>query len=541
MPANAPARPRREPPHRRLPLEQQRERNRICTNCQPIRVVPDHQYDDEHDMCRLCVHGTAEARAHRRALLTIRIPQRDPQVSATQKFCAICITQYPIANFLVSGQENPHERCRRCRTRERCTRRDCSRPIKKRKHFEKHQGQPDRGLYRTCDSCRSAQTRRAHQRRSAAEAAGQRYCTVGQHIVSIEDCTDDAAVVFSSCNACRARRRAHYAANNARVDVEDGEGARGDDEAEGVAGNQAVDEYDEFFGDGWEMMDVDLPEDSAISGREAAAIAKMNAELAGLFIGKCSGCREEGFDKLKTATLCKRCDADGGEVRKWSDENNTNPSACFLESLPSINKNQGPMPPALQNLTDLEEMLIARVKTVMQVRYTKGQQLCYKDHIVNLPQDITEIASKLPRLPEDVDIVIIRRDGVDLSQHVDYVVRREKVRKALEYKIAHDEAYRDLQLDEEALRGLPENGSVVHRIPTCREGRQSEGTAPAGPNQAADTENDEEGGAFVGGVPNLGNGMRPEVEEIRHAAGPIAGATYQQTIVSIKVYLLIKP
>ncbi|KAJ7214380.1 hypothetical protein GGX14DRAFT_327210, partial [Mycena pura] len=134
----------------------------------------------------------------------------------------------------------------------------------------------------------------------------------------------------------------------------------GDDEAEGVAGNQAVDEYDEFFGDGWEMMDVDLPEDSAISGREAAAIAKMNAELAGLSIGKCSGCREEGFDKLKTATLCKRCDADGGEVRKWSDENNTNPSAFY----PQLTR--------IKNLTDLEEMLIARVKTVMQVRYTKG-------------------------------------------------------------------------------------------------------------------------------------------------------------------------
>ncbi|KAJ7061426.1 hypothetical protein C8F01DRAFT_968469, partial [Mycena amicta] len=132
----------------------------------------------------------------------------------------------------------------------------------------------------------------------------------------------------------------------------------------------------------------------------------------------------------------------------------------------------------------------------------------------------------------DVDLVIIRRDGVDLTHHVDYVVRRDKVRRALEYKIAHDDAYRDLQIDQDALSQLPENGTVVNRIPTCREGRQDEGPAgPAGPNQAAGTDGDDESTTFVGGVPNLGNTTRPEVEEIRRAAGQAAGPTYQQTII----------
>jgi hypothetical protein len=64
-------------------------------------------------------------------------------------------------------------------------------------------------------------------------------------------------------------------------------------------------------------------------------------------------------------------------------------------------------------------MVIARVKPIMQVRYTKGRQLCYKDHIVNLPQDITEVARRLPRLPEELDMVIIRRDSTDLTHHID--------------------------------------------------------------------------------------------------------------------------
>ncbi|KAJ7198021.1 hypothetical protein GGX14DRAFT_319095, partial [Mycena pura] len=133
----------------------------------------------------------------------------------------------------------------------------------------------------------------------------------------------------------------------------------GEDNPDGVAQNQPVDEFDEFFGDGRDMMDIDLPDDVAVSSREAEAIAKMNAELDALAIHQCTGCREEGFDvKLKTATLCRRCTDDTGDIRKWSDENNTNP--------------KGPMPPELSALTDLEEMLIARCKTVMQVRYTKG-------------------------------------------------------------------------------------------------------------------------------------------------------------------------
>ncbi|KAJ7812936.1 hypothetical protein B0H14DRAFT_2319225, partial [Mycena olivaceomarginata] len=122
--------------------------------------------------------------------------------------------------------------------------------------------------------------------------------------------------------------------------------------------------------------------------------------------------------------------------------------------------------PCLQYLTDMEEMLIARTKTIMQVRWTKGRQLCYRDHIVDLPQNISEIATKLPRLPEDVDMVIIRREDVDLTHHVDYVARRDKVRAALAYKIANDPDYADLGApDEQALSQLPENGTVVDQIP----------------------------------------------------------------------------
>lgn len=204
------------------------------------------------------------------------------------------------------------------------------------------------------------------------------------------------------------------------------------------------------------------------------------------------------------------------------------------------------IPPELQYLTDIEEMLISRVTPIMQVRHTRGRQLCYKDHIVNLPQDIAPIAEKLPRLPEELNMVIIRKDGVDMSRHVDFIVRRDKVRAALEYKIAHDPDYRDLvRPDEDALARLPEMGTVVDQIPTCREGRQADGVAqPAGPTEAAGEDEDGDlempvpGGnepvepveTFNGGVLNLGNGGRTEVDETRRAAEAVLGHAPADTI-----------
>jgi len=43
----------------------------------------------------------------------------------------------------------------------------------------------------------------------------------------------------------------------------------------------------------------------------------------------------------------------------------------------------------------MEDMLIAWVKSYMQVQWTKGQQLCYQDHIINFRQDITKITTHL--------------------------------------------------------------------------------------------------------------------------------------------------
>ena len=180
-------------------------------------------------------------------------------------------------------------------------------------------------------------------------------------------------------------------------------------------------------------------------------------------------------------------------------------------------------PLCLTGLTDIEEMLIARIKPVMHVRYTTGRQLCYKDHIVNLPQDISDVAQRLPRLPQDLDLLIIRRQDDDLTRHVDYLCRRHVVHDALLYKIANDPNYADLQQpDNDALLSLPLHGSVAHMIPEYIQPNQSAHTAPApsGPSEAAhvlpeQNEDDDDNERSVAGILNVSPSSLSEAEHVR--------------------------
>ncbi|KAJ7129856.1 hypothetical protein C8R43DRAFT_1134117 [Mycena crocata] len=83
--------------------------------------------------------------------------------------------------------------------------------------------------------------------------------------------------------------------------------------------------------------------------------------------------------------------------------------------------------------------------------------------------------------------------------------------------------YFDLTLDHDALAALPENGSVAHLIPTCREGRQDGHdvvnpavAVPAGPSDAAAAPGIDEDGdeAFLGGMLDVGGGVREEVVSV---------------------------
>ncbi|KAJ7921768.1 hypothetical protein B0H13DRAFT_1604262, partial [Mycena leptocephala] len=145
-----------------------------------------------------------------------------------------------------------------------------------------------------------------------------------------------------------------------RENENQGDGLIPDEEDDGVQ-TDPVDEYDALFGDGSDLNGIDLPDDAALSPDEARCWSNFDAAVDAVTRAACGCCREEGFNiQLKASGFCARCHSDKGEVKTWSDENNVNPMAEILR------------PECLKNLTDMEEMLIARVKPVMQVRWTRG-------------------------------------------------------------------------------------------------------------------------------------------------------------------------
>jgi hypothetical protein len=56
-------------------------------------------------------------------------------------------------------------------------------------------------------------------------------------------------------------------------------------------------------------------------------------------------------------------------------------------------------------------------------------------------KDIASIAEHLPRLPEGCEIVLARKEGAELSNHIDFIVQRSKVLGALKRKIQCDPLY----------------------------------------------------------------------------------------------------
>ena len=69
------------------------------------------------------------------------------------------------------------------------------------------------------------------------------------------------------------------------------------------------------------------------------------------------------------------------------------------------------VPMELQNLTQIEEMLIARALPIMSVFIKPGGQRAYSGHCINFPQDIRQLASTLPHYPKEISIIVVRMKG----------------------------------------------------------------------------------------------------------------------------------
>ena len=115
------------------------------------------------------------------------------------------------------------------------------------------------------------------------------------------------------------------------------------------------------------------------------------------------------------------------------------------------------VPEQLQGLTQIEEMLIARALPIMRIYIKPGGQRGYSGHCINLPQQVKELASSLPRFPKDLPVIIVKMKGKENTVK-SVTVRRGKVHAVLLWLINKNPHYSNLQINLEALNSLPENG-----------------------------------------------------------------------------------
>ncbi len=193
---------------------------------------------------------------------------------------------------------------------------------------------------------------------------------------------------------------------------------------------------------------LNMFDNTSHGGIEQQSWAKSNIDKSHkslqYFVSQCTICQEAWplKSKPRATYVCSRCSRDKKSPKKFCSENSMIPS---------------PVPHELQNLTQTEEMLIARALPIMRVYIKPGGQRGYSGHCINLPQNVTELAKSLPRYPKDLAIIIVKIKGKD-NTFKDVTVRKQKVHDALVWLKNNNPHYSELIINEHALNSLPENG-----------------------------------------------------------------------------------
>ena len=105
-------------------------------------------------------------------------------------------------------------------------------------------------------------------------------------------------------------------------------------------------------------------------------------------------------------------------------------------------------------------MLISGVLSIMSLYRLPHGQYGYSGHVINLPQDVGSFANTLPRLPSQLDVIVVIKEG-DTESHHDFVVRRSVVLCALQWFLVNNIYYRNVHIDSDALAMLPEDGNLA--------------------------------------------------------------------------------
>ena len=124
--------------------------------------------------------------------------------------------------------------------------------------------------------------------------------------------------------------------------------------------------------------------------------------------------------------------------------------------------------PDLPKLTDIEEILIARVQVAINVFQVRGLQFQYRGHVAHFLKDVARVYAKLPLLPSESDVIILRPRELTTGElgyfRRRFTVRRAVVQQWLTFLRLNHPGYQDVIIDEANLATLPANASVLDNL-----------------------------------------------------------------------------
>jgi hypothetical protein len=190
----------------------------------------------------------------------------------------------------------------------------------------------------------------------------------------------------------------------------------------------------------------DLSEQPALNEQDWAYLQAFHERMEKEHIEQCTRCDKKWYNlALNRDHVCYVC------IKADKDLDTDMPFQFSADNEMDL----GPVSTQLTGeyaLTQVEEMLIARVHCFVEVHQARGLQFRYRGHVVNFLNNTSKMYDCLPLLPSDLDIIIIRLASYkrDLKMRKqfrkDFRVRKHVVRRWLEHLKQHDEGYRTIDV-----------------------------------------------------------------------------------------------
>jgi hypothetical protein len=331
------------------------------------------------------------------------------------------------------------------------------------------------------------------------------WCIIGEHEVPRNGFTRPASGLESTemCNPCYFQRS--VASEPGRFAISSSPaGSRSNSPAPA----RVLDTTDPPIDFNMQNNDAEAP---ALSEQDWQYLKDFQARLAkDVILDHCTRCKETWFTNNVVDGVCKKCRTTRDKSKKDDEP--------FLMSVENL-MDPGGVPPNLPELTQVEEMLIAKVHVMVEVHQIRGQQYRYSGHVCNFLRDVGKIYNKLPLLPQNLEIVLLKpantaaNPGLNRQFKKDYRVRRAAVTMWLEHLKRFHPGYADVEIDRATLAHLPEGGEVsdqfaVHEMPAVDEDID-----------VSNLQIDEEEEREVAAIPNL-LAAHSELERMQRDAAP---------------------